>query len=82
MRQNLTSWFQIERDSNHSLQCWVGWGHVAYQITGNETYDNIHANILPLHTTLTPGVRSKGQNSCFFLSESGYVAYQIKENEA
>ena len=66
MRQNLSSWFQTERDSNHSLQGWGSWGHVAYQITGNETYVNINANVLPLHTPLTPGVRSKSQNSCIF----------------
>ena len=49
--------------------------HVAYQIKGNETYDKIHANIMLLHTQLTNGVGSKGQNSFF-------VAYQIEGNEA
>ena len=39
--------------------------HVAYQIKGNETYDKIHANIMLLHTQLTHGVGSKGQNSFF-----------------
>ena len=37
------------------------YGHVAYQIKGNKTYNNIHENILPLHTSLSPGVSSKGE---------------------
>ena len=49
------------------------YGHVAYHIKGNETYDNLHANIL--HTPLSPGLRVKGQNS--FFSKSGHFAYQI-----
>ena len=36
------------------------------------------ANILPLHTPLTPGVGFKG---LFFFSEGGYVTYQIEENQ-
>ena len=35
------------------------YGHVAYQIKENETYNNMLANILHLHTPLTPGVGSK-----------------------
>ena len=37
------------------------YGHVAYQIKRNESYNNMLANVLPLHTSLTPGVGSKGQ---------------------
>ena len=40
------------------------YGHVAYQIKGNETYNNTLANILPLHSPLTPGVGVK--RSIFF----------------
>ena len=40
------------------------YGHAAYQNKGNENYKKIHANILPLHTHLTPVV---GPKSCFFL---------------
>ena len=36
--------------------------HVAYQIKGNEAYNNMLANILPLHT---PWVGSKCQNNVF-----------------
>ena len=39
------------------------YGHVAYQIKGNETYSNMIANSFPLHTPLTPGVGSKGPRS-------------------
>ena len=57
-----------------------GSGHVEYQIQGNEAYDNIQSNILPLHIPTTPRIGSKGQNS--FFSDGGHVAYQIKKNEA
>ena len=40
------------------------YGHVAYQIKENEAYNYMLANVLPLHTSLTPG-RSKGH---FFLN--------------
>ena len=33
------------------------YGHVAYQMKGNETNYNMLANVLPLHTPLTPGVQ-------------------------
>ena len=36
------------------------YSHVAYQIKGNEAYNNILANILLLFLPLTPGVGSKG----------------------
>ena len=49
-------------------------GHVAYQIEGNEAYNNILANILPLHTSLVPGLGSNGHFS--------YVACQINGKEA
>ena len=38
----------------------AGYGHV-YQIKGNEAYNNMLANLLPLHTPLTPGMVSKCQ---------------------
>ena len=41
------------------------YGHVAYQIKGNEAYNNILANVLPLPTPLIPGFGSKGH---FFFS--------------
>ena len=49
-------------------------------IKGNETYNNMLANSLPLHTPLTSRVGSNGQ--LFFFSESCHVAYQINRNEA
>ena len=30
------------------------YGHIAYQIKGNEAYNNMLANISPLHKTLDP----------------------------
>ena len=36
------------------------YGHVAYQIKGNEAYTNMLANSLLIHVPLTPGVGSKG----------------------
>ena len=41
-------------------------------------YNKMTANILPLHSPLTPGVGSKGQ---FFLSENSHVAHQVNRNE-
>ena len=49
--------------------------HVAYQSKGNEMYDKMKADMLPLHTSSTPRVKSKIQN---ILSERGHVAYQMK----
>ena len=31
------------------------YGHVAYQIKGNEAYNYMLANVLPSHTSLNPG---------------------------
>ena len=53
--------------------------NVAYQIKGNEAYDNIQTNVIPLHTLTTPGM---GKRSKVLFSEGGLVAYQIKKNEA
>ena len=53
-------------------------GHAAYQIKGNETYNNILANILPLHT-LNSWDGVKRSNT---FSEGDHVTYQIKEIEA
>ena len=53
--------------------------HVSDQIIGNEAYNNILANNLPLHTLSISGMRSKGQN---IFSEGSHVAYQIKGNIA
>ena len=50
--------------------------HVAYQIKGNEVYNNMHTSILSLNTPLTPVVGSTGHFS--FLK----FAYQINGNEA
>ena len=56
------------------------YGHVAYQIKENDTYNNTQENSLPLHTPSTPGMGSNG----YFFSESTYnhVAYPINRNEA
>ena len=36
------------------------YGHVAYQVKGNETYNNMLANSMVLPLPLTTGVGSKG----------------------
>ena len=51
------------------------YGHVAYQIKGDDPCSNIVAHILPVY----PLPRSKGQNSAF--SEHGHVTCQIKVND-
>ena len=43
--------------------------HVAYQIKGNETYDNMLANSLPVHTPFTPGWGLRSADS--------HVAYKM-----
>ena len=48
---------------------------VPYRIKGNKTYDNMQANILPLHTPSTPGWGLKVKT--FFFSDSSHVAYQM-----
>ena len=40
-------------------------GHVAYQIKGNDGYNNMQANNLPVHTNSTPGKGSKGEKKFF-----------------
>ena len=53
-------------------------GPVAYQIKGNEVYNNVLATILPLYKNSTPEMGSK-----YFLSECGPVifVYQIKRTK-
>ena len=46
-------------------------------IKGNKTYGNKHANSFHLHTLLTPGMGSKGQNSVFKV----VMLYKTNENE-
>ena len=41
------------------------YGHVAYQIKGNNTCSNMAANILPVDTPSTPGVGLKGRDIFF-----------------
>ena len=41
------------------------YGHVTHEIKGNETYDKMKANSLPLYTLLTPGMKPKGKSICF-----------------
>ena len=41
------------------------YGHVTYQIKGNEAYNNMQANVFPLNIPSTLGVGSKGQNKLF-----------------
>ena len=52
------------------------YGHVAYQIKGNDACINMVANILPVNPSPDSGLGSKGKNSTS--SEHGHVAYQIK----
>ena len=51
------------------------YGHVTYQIKRNEAYNNMLANVLPLHTPLTPQVGRKVGLKDFF--KHGHVAYQF-----
>ena len=53
------------------------YGHVAYQIKGNEAYNSMLANI-SLKCTLDPRVGSK---DIFSFYESSHVAYQINGDE-
>ena len=55
--------------SDLGASCFYESGYVAYQIKGNEAYNNMHANSLPLNSHSG----SKGQN---IFSEGGHVAYQ------
>ena len=49
--------------------------HVAYQIKGNEAYNNMLANILPLYTHYDPLVGVK--RSFLFISESNHVHIKL-----
>ena len=53
-------------------------GHVVYQIKGNNTYNNMQAIILSLHTpsTLSGGV--KGRNSFFFFLKMVMLQINLK----
>ena len=53
-----------------------GYVHVAYQIKGNETYNNMLTNSLPLLKTSIPGIGTEDQ--IIFLSASRHVAYQSR----
>ena len=56
------------------------YGHLLYQIKGNDACSNMVTNILPLNTHfLILGLEPKGQNSTF--PEHGHVAYPIKGND-
>ena len=55
-------------------------GLVAYQIKGNDSYNNKQAIILSFRAPSTHWVGSKCQSICFF-SESSHVAYYVKGNE-
>ena len=48
------------------------YGHVIYQIKGNEAYNNMLANMLSLYTPMTSGVCQRAM----------LFAYQINGNEA
>ena len=54
------------------------YGHVAYQIEGNEACSNTVVNFWPKDTSLTQGMGSKVN----FFSESSHAAYQINGNGA
>ena len=54
------------------------YNYFAYQIKGNQTYNNMVANILPLDTYWT--LRSKIKY--FLVSENSHIAYQSNKNEA
>ena len=56
------------------------YGHVAYQIKGDDAGSNMVANILPTDPPLTQRVGSKGHSMYF--SKSSHVAYQIKADDA
>ena len=54
------------------------YGHAAYQIIGNEAYNNMLANSVSL---LLPLALKLGQKVIFVFSESSHVPYQINRNE-
>ena len=54
--------------------------HFTYQTNGNETYNNIQANMLSLYTPLT--IAGWVYRVIFLFTESSHVAYQINGNEA
>ena len=62
-----------------SLQGFSEYCHAAYQIKGNEAYNNMLVNVLPLRTPLTSVEGSKGH---FLFFESCQVACQVNGNEA
>ena len=72
MGMSLGSQCHLYRQKMKKSSCLKPYGHVAYQIKGNEAYNNMLANILILHLPLTPGVGSKGYIDSF--SESSHVA--------
>ena len=66
IRANISPYSQTRLlgwDQNVKTFSLTEYGHVAYQIKGNKTCDNMQANDLTLHTTLTSGMGSKGQNT-------------------
>ena len=66
----------IEGGVEAKIQLLSEYGHVSYQIKGNDAFSNMVAR----RHILALGVWSKGQNN--FFSESSNVAYQIKGNGA
>ena len=54
--------------------------HVAYRSKVNGAQGTMQPHIMSLHTSLAPGMGSKGQKT--FCSESSRAAYKIKGNGA
>ena len=69
-------WVDLGGAAEVKIKFFSEYGHVTYQIKGDNTGNNMVANILPTDTPSTQGVGSKGQT--IYFSESSHVAYQIK----
>ena len=61
------------------IQRFSEYGHVAYQIKGNDECSNMQAHILSLHA---PSASRMGSKVKQFVYESSHVAYQFNWNGA
>ena len=72
-------WVDLGGVAEAKIKLFSEYGHVVYQIKGNDPCSNTVANILPADTILIPGW---GQKDKTFCSESNHAAYQVKGNVA
>ena len=72
-------WVHLGGLAEAKIELFSEYGHVVYQIKGNDACSNTVANILPADTIL---IRGWGQKVKTFFSTSNHAAYQVKENVA